>query len=141
MDRRLTEWRDRSIVDIDPDSVASVEIQVGSSRYALQRGDDGWTVGGQPADSAAIQTMMRQYRAITGIDFPEPEQRDSIDFDSPDRRALLRDAAGATLAELVFDSMATGYWTRLVGDTTVMRVDANRVNRLTPADSTLRVEN
>ena len=57
------------------------------------------------------------------------------------RRPPLRDAAGATLAELVFDSMATGYWTRLVGDTTVMRVDANRVNRLTPADSTLRVEN
>ena len=51
---------------------------------------------------------------------------------------LLR-ADGAPLLRLAFDSTAQGFWVRADSATTIYRMEAWAVDRLAPADSTLRV--
>ena len=62
----------------------------------------------------------------------------SVDFDRPDRLVALRDAAGATILELAFDSTAGGFWVQKTGDSTVFRISDFVANRIAPTDSTLR---
>ena len=103
----------------------------------LRREDDGWQLGSEAADSAQVVTFLREYATITAMDFHGPDS-DSVDFDQPDRLALLRNAAGNILVELAFDSTASGYWVRKTGDSIIYRLSNFTVNRMTPSDSTLR---
>ncbi|MCZ6856814.1 MAG: DUF4340 domain-containing protein [Gemmatimonadetes bacterium] len=137
VDRNVHDWRDRSIARIDTSVVSSAEIQVGSQSYVLRREDDGWQLGSEAADSAQVVTFLREYATITAMDFHGPDS-DSVDFDQPDRHALLRNAAGNILVELAFDSTTSGYWVRKTGDSIIYRLSNFTVNRMTPSDSTLR---
>ncbi len=139
--RGLDDWRDRSVSAIDPDSVGSADIRVGRRSYTLRReGEgDGWVFSdGQAADSSAVATFLRQYQNLSATGFPGPEQRDSSDFNGSERRAVLKDLQGEILIDVMFDSTAGAFWTRRDGDTTVYRISTFTVDRLTPADSTLR---
>ncbi len=139
VDRQVSQWRDRAIAAVNPDSVASAEVTIGRSNYILERSDAGWRFrGGDPADSAAVAGWLDRYRALNALGFPRPEQVDSIDLDPPDRRVTLRDAAQAVLVDLEFDSTASAYWVRRTGDSTVWELSTSLGERLTPADSTLR---
>ncbi len=137
--RRLDDWRDRSVSAIEPDSVGSAEIRLGRRSYTVRREADGWVLSdGQAADSSAVATLLRQYRNLRATGFPGPEQRDSADFSRAERRAVLRDLHGEILIDVMFDSTAGAFWTRRDGDTTVYRISTFTVDRLTPADTTLR---
>ncbi|MCH7715390.1 MAG: DUF4340 domain-containing protein [Gemmatimonadetes bacterium] len=139
--RRLDDWRDRSVSTIEPDSVGSADIRLGRQSYTVRReeGGDGWVLSdGHAADSSAVATFLRQYRNLRATGFPGPEQRDSADFSRSERRAVLRDLQGEILIDVMFDSTAGAFWTRRDGDTTVYRISTFTVDRLTPADTTLR---
>lgn len=129
-------WRDRSIARLVPDDVAAVRIERAGLGSTLRRDADRWLLDGTPADSAAVEALLRALEDVVAIGFATPEEADSLDFGRPDRALHVLGAAGDTLLALAFDSTATGYWTRAGG--TVYRLDFWRVNQLTPTDSTLR---
>ncbi len=138
VDRKVDDWRDRSIAQIDTSVVSSAEIVVGSQSYLLRREGDAWQLpDGQVPDSAAMVNLLRGYASLSATGFRGPDD-DPFDFDPPDRRAVLRNAAGNALLELVFDSTTSGFWVRKTGDSTVYQLTNFTVNRMTPSDSTLR---
>jgi hypothetical protein len=139
VDRQLSEWRDRNISAISQDSVGSAAIRRGGARYAIERGDSAWTFSdGAAADSAEVARFLTQFGALVATGFPTPAEADSITFDAPERRTVLLGLAGDTLLDMAFDSVAGKYWARHTGDTTTYWFSSFLVDRLAPADSTLR---
>ena len=139
IERRLDDWRDRTVAAISPDSVGSAEFRRGGRRTSVRREGDGWVFpNGQSADSAAVAIVLRQYQTLNATGFPSPAQIDSVDFSSSERSATLRDLQGEVLVDIVFDSTAGAFWVRRDGDSTIFRISTFTIDRLTPTDSTLR---
>lgn len=138
VDRRVDDWRDKAIAELDPDSVQSADIAVAGEAYTLQRDGDTWVLGdGAAADSGTVARFLDQYRLLNAIRFVEPDD-DPPDFDPPDRTAVLRNASGDTLLGLALDSTSGGFWVRKTGDTTVYQLSTFVANRVAPVDSTIR---
>lgn len=142
VERQVTDWRDKLIVDVQPDSVARLTVTRGSRRFTLVRADSLWNFeNGGPTDSSRVRRTLEAYKGLSasgGSVFATPEQIDSIDFAHPDRRTVLETAGGDTLAHLVFDSTSTGFWVRHDSRGTVYHLLTWKVNDLTPTDSVLR---
>lgn len=138
VERSVDDWRNKRIVEIEPDSVTGVEVQIGKTGYALTRSDKAWTINGTPADSAAVASLLNQFKALDAAGFATAAQADSANFAAPDRGIRLMAAGDRRLATLAIDSTLSGFWVRREGDATVFRIDSWILNQLTPTDSTLR---
>ncbi len=139
VDRGETDWRDKTIVSIEPDSVGRVVARRSEGGYTLTRGDDSWVIGGgAPADSAAVHRMLNQYNSLQASGFASPAQVDSTDFNRPDRTVTLFGLEGETLASLALDSTAAAYWLRVESDSVIYRILQWKANQMIPVDSTLR---
>ncbi len=125
-------WRDKQIVAITPEQVASVMVSWPGRRYALTRSDGVWAVDGAATDSTAVATMLRGYANLEATGFPTADELDTIDFSSPDGRIVLRGMGGDTLAALEFDSTATAIWTRRASGGPVFELAAWYGARLAP---------
>ena len=140
LDRSVTDWRDKGIVRLMPAVVARMEVERGGAGYTLARDEAGWTLDGAPADTAAVEDLLREYRNVEaqGSAFATPAEADAADFARPDARVTLFGAEGDTLAALVFDSTAAGYWVRHAQGGTVYRMYGWKVDDIVPIDTTLR---
>ena len=138
LERTQDEWRDRRVAAVAADSVARIEVSRGKRSYTLRRDGAGWVLGSGPADTAAVAALLADYRQVEAAGFATKAQADSAKFARPDRRAALLRVDGRPLVNLAFDSTSNGFWVRAGEDSTVYRVDTWFVDRLTPADSSLR---
>lgn len=142
VDRQVTDWRNKLIVNVEPDSVDRFTVARGKSRFTLVRTDSAWSFeNGDPTDTARVRRTLEAYKGLSasgGSVFASPEQMDSIDFARPDRRTVLETAGGDTLAHLVFDSTSTGFWVRHDSGGTVYHVLTWKANDLAPSDSVMR---
>ena len=144
VDRATDEWRDKRIAVVQPDSVQTVEVDRGKDRYTLQRRDTAWTLGRAPTDSGAVARLLERYRSIVAASFASAKAADSTRAMRPTRRLALRDARGALLVALSFDSTSGGYIVRRTGGTAsggepaaVYRLNTWDVDGLTPAAASL----
>jgi uncharacterized protein DUF4340 len=139
LERGADDWRDRRIAKVPTDSIATIEVQRGAPGYKLSKGNKGWALTpAGPLDTAAVNRLREAFGEIDAAGFASPAQADSARFDRPDRRVTLLRANGTPLLRLAFDSTAQGFWVRADSGTTVYRMEAWEVDRLAPADSTLR---
>lgn len=138
VERQVDDWRDKRIVGVEPDSVSGVDVQRGKTSYNLARVDKAWTIGGAPADSAAVAALLGQFRTLDAAGFATKAQADSANFAAPDRLIRLKAAGDRSLAVIAIDSTAGGFWVRREGNPTVFRIDSWVLNQLAPSDSTLR---
>jgi Domain of unknown function (DUF4340) len=140
LERGPDEWRDHRIATVPVDSIAAIEVQRGKLSYKLSKdGGKGWTLTpGGPADTAAAAQLRQAYGEIDAAGFASAAQADSARFDRAKRRATALKSDGSPLLRLVFDSTANGFWVRADSGGTVYRMDNWAVDRLAPADSTLR---
>jgi hypothetical protein len=137
--RGSDEWRDRRMGGVVPDSVAAIELGRGKRSTRLTRDSTRWMLaGGKAADSAAVRGLLDAYRSVEAAGFASRAQADSARFAPPDRSVRLLRADGSPLFTLLLDSIATGYWAKAGGDSTVYRIESWTVDRLMPADSVLR---
>jgi Domain of unknown function (DUF4340) len=137
--RAPDDWRDKRIAGVAADSVATIEVQRGASRYTLRRSGKSWQVGAHAdADSAAVARVLETYGDLRASGFATPAQADSADFRHPVRRTRIVSKSGGTLVSLVFDSSSSGVWTRADSGGTVFRLDAWMLDQLTPAESSFR---
>ena len=137
--RPLDKWRDHRIAAVPPDSVRELAIERGGRRYILRAQAGRWHFdGGTAADSGKVVGLLGRFRDLEASGFATPAQADSSRRQRPRRAVTLRGPGDTVLAEIDFDSTASGYWVRRVGDATVYRMDTWQVDGITPADSALR---
>jgi hypothetical protein len=139
LSRRGDEWRDHRIAAVPADSIAAVEISRGARRYTVRRAGSGWALSPGAADSAQAEQLVAAYHAVDATGFATAAQADSARFDRPDRRTRLLRKDGTPLLTLLFDSTAAGFRVRADTGKTVYTMDGYSVDRLAPADSTLKV--
>ena len=137
-DRMADDWRDKTVAQVVPESVAVVQVRRGARAYTLTRGAKGWRLGAAPADSAAVASMLSQYRDVQATGFPTAAQADTARRARPSREVTLEAAGGRPLLVLQLDSTTGSYWVRRQGDSTLYQLDDYTVGLMTPADSTLR---
>jgi hypothetical protein len=141
IDRTVTDWRDKRILSVEPDSIDGITVERGSTRYSLVRTDGGWSfAGGEAVDSARVARLVESFARVEaqGAAFATPDEASAADFDRPERRVRLMGPDGSELASLAFDSTDAGFWVRRAGGETVYQLNRWRVDDLTPADSSLR---
>ena len=139
--RGTDEWRNHQIAKIAADSIGSIEVVRGKKSYALRRKDNSWELAsGGSADSAKVGELLTAYSSIEAAGFATAAQMDSARFASPDRRARLVRRDGKALLTLLFDSTATGFWVRPDTSKTVYQIEGWTADRLTPADTALRMK-
>jgi hypothetical protein len=141
LERSSEEWRDHRVGGVPSDSIAKIEVSRGKRSYAVSRDGKGWNLNpGGRADSSAVSALLTDYGDVQAAGFASAAQADSANFTRPDRRIALLRADGSPLLSLAFDSTANGFWVRATGDSTVYRLDTWSVDRLAPADSTLKAK-
>jgi hypothetical protein len=141
LDRNVTDWRDKRIVTLEPDSIHGITVERGGIRYSLVRTDGMWSFDdGAPVDSARMARLVDAFARVEaqGAAFASPEEASAADFDRPERRVHLMGPNRSELASLAFDSTDTGFWVRRNGGETVYQLNRWRVDDLTPADSSLQ---
>ena len=116
--KSLDDWRDKRIVSVVPESVATVMLQRGAHATTLRRG-----VG----DTTKLNTLLGSYRDLRASGFA-----DSISA-HPAMRARLASKSGAALANLVFDSTTTGVRVRADSGGTIYRLNTWMLGQLLPA--------
>jgi len=135
----LDEWRDQRIGGVVKDSIAKVEVQRGTKRYALAKQNGRWVLSpGGATDSMAVANFLTDLADVRANGFASAAQTDSLKFASPKRRVAVMGSDGKPRLQLVFDSTKAGLWARADTGSTVWRLDQWSADRLTPADSTLR---
>jgi hypothetical protein len=141
--RTQDDWRDKTVATVIPDSVAAIELERGGRRSVIRRRDGAWHLAtGTGTDTTAVRRVVERYRQVNASGFPSEAQLDSIFRGRVERRATLRDARGAALVSLEFDSTEGGFWARRpgAGRAGVYRLNTWDVDELVPADSALRIK-
>jgi Domain of unknown function (DUF4340) len=130
------DWRDKRIVAVAPESVATIAIQHGKNSYTLRRTNPGWKFAdGRDADSTTVNTLLGSYRDLRASGFAT-----AADFKAAPLHAKITTKSGAALANLAFDSTAGGVYARADSLGTVFRIESWMLGQLMPADSTLRLK-
>jgi hypothetical protein len=139
--RKTDDWRNKRILDLQPDVIQLVAVKRGDERYSLVRDGAAWRFStGVPVDSANVGRLLSQYSALDASGFADSAQADSADFTAPDRSVTIVGQPGDTLAALVFDSTASAFWMRHASGGTIYRILQWKANQMVPAESTLVVE-
>jgi hypothetical protein len=138
--RSSDDWQDHRIAAVAGDSVGAVEVTRGRRSYTLKRAAKGWTfTGGGTADSAAVAGLLGTLSQVEATGFANGAQADSAKFSPPDRRVRVLRKDGTPLLTLVFDSTASGFWVRPDTARTIYRMESWTADRLTPADTGMKV--
>lgn len=134
VDQTVYDVRSKSITDVDPDTVATIEIEHASGRTLLRRSGDWWRIEApeeQPADMNAVSELLSTLASLEAVDFPtevpEPKSASSGENGVPAQTVRLTDADGNSTSI----NLETTYGDGLVAVTT----DADEYVRGVPADS------
>jgi hypothetical protein len=137
--RGESEWRDRQLVRLKPDSIGKVEVQRGKANWTLTRTGATWSLGSLPADSTKVARYLAIFGDLRAAGFPDRAEVDSITFSPPERAIMLSGLDGRPLLSLVFDSTASGgFWVRPAAGGPVYRLDGRTTALVTPDESSLR---
>ncbi|RMH12065.1 MAG: DUF4340 domain-containing protein, partial [Gemmatimonadetes bacterium] len=130
LDRRLDDFRDKTIVAVDTARVRTVEIERDGATVRVSRADSTWTLeSGAPADSLRMRDLLREFSRFLATGFAEAVP------DTVDRSVLVRalDAEGDTLAVVWIHGSESTRWATVPGTETVFQVPGWRADRLAPA--------
>jgi hypothetical protein len=132
------DWRDKRIVAVASESVATIAIQHGKNAYTVHRTNPGWKFAdGREVDSTTVNTLLGAYRDLRASGFATAGDFKTA---SPPLHAKITAKGGAALADLVFDSTAGGVYARADSGGTVFRIESWMLGQLMPADSTLKLK-
>jgi len=138
--RGTDDWRDKRIAQVNPDSVASAEIDRAARTALLKKAGGKWSLGGGPADSAAVGRMLELYRNFDASGFAGGAQADSIRTARQLARVRLRSKSGASMLDVIFDSTKSGAWARADSGGPVFKIDAYQLAKLAPPESTFKAQ-
>ncbi len=138
----VNDWRSRVLMNVPVESLARVEVDRAGITSALTRQGGSWVLSsGAPVDTAKVAMMLSRFQPLEARRIASDEHRDAADFSTPERRITLFDAAGVTLAALVYDSLGgvgAGFAVRAKGDETVYQVPWRTLDQIMPPEEELR---
>lgn len=139
--RSLDDWRDRTVVRVDTARVRTLALVgdgggEGETR-TLTREDDGWSLEGAPADSAAVRGILGALANLRATGFAP----DTAEIGEPGRRVVALDAGGDTLAVVsLAEREEPGYHVLARGDSVVYELTTYQGGRLFPEPDALRAD-
>ena len=134
----LDRWRDKTVLDLAPDAVASVTVQRPDQVFEIRRGPGGWEVAGPeaaPADSASVAQWLRRFAPMTAdgfVDDVPPALLDSAVY-----HLAFRTTTGATEMIRLMEHDGVFAVTNAAG-TATFRLQANRLDSYFPDPETLK---
>lgn len=135
----LTDWRDKTVVSVLPDSIRRVEIEHRGTHYALVRAGRDWRLtSGAVADSQAVAQLLGRFHPLSATGFATRAQADSLHFSHPVARVTMYAGRAAPVVDLAFDSTNAYAWARADSGATVYEIESWRLDELVPAEKTLR---
>lgn len=139
----VNDWRSKILANVAGESIARVEVDREGTRYALSREGEGWTLSsGAPVDPDKVAMLLSQFQPLEARGIASGEHRDEADFQSPERRLTLLDAAGDTLADMVYASLGdAGFAVQSRGDVTVYQVPRRSLDQIMPPEEMLQAGN
>jgi hypothetical protein len=141
IDRSVDDWREHRMANLKADSVARIDVQRKTKRYGLLKKDGKWQFAdGTAVDTAAVSRFLKNLSPLTATGFASDSEARKIKFSNPDLRLTVKDAKGATLVNLVADSMPNGYWVRADSGGPIYRNGVWVADEMAPADTTLRAK-
>ena len=139
--RSADDWRDKRVARVAPDSVVSAQVRRGMKQVTLRRAGARWAFeSGGDADSAAVATLLDQYRELNASGFASASQADSLHSTKAVANVRLLTKSGALLVGLAFDSTASGVWARADSGGPVFKIDSYQLPRLAPPESTFKAK-
>lgn len=126
--REVDAWRDRTILRLDTARVQSIELVRDGASDTLRKEDGGWSVGGTPADSAAVRGLLGALAQLRASGFAP----DTATLEA-DRRLVAEGSSGDTLGvvELAEGEEST-LRIRAEGDPVVYEISSFEGERLFP---------
>ncbi len=141
--RRLSAYRDKQLVDLEPDSLAKIELEfAGGEAIVLVHAEAGWSAGEREIDSEAVAGLAAGLGELRAADIVADEMGDaelaSLGLVPPAARVRLiagsADAAeksdGAVVLELGRLDPERGLFVRRTGDSTIFVLDASLAESL-----------
>jgi hypothetical protein len=138
---RLNDWRSKVLADVPVATIDRIEVDRAGETYALFRQGDSWALSsGAPIDSAKVAMMIVRFQPLQARRIAKDEHRDLADFRTPERRIALFDAAGDTLAAIVYDSLPgeDGFAIHTRGDDTVYHIPRWNLDQIMPPEEVLQ---
>lgn len=134
----LSDWRDRTIVSVPPDSVQRIVLDHGRTSLTLARSGKAWKLAsGATADSGAVAQWLGHFHPMSASGFATAAQADSARFAHPTARVRLFGAGKTPLADVAFDSTASRVWVRADTGRSVYAVESWTLSDVAPPLSTL----
>lgn len=126
--REVDAWRDRTVLRVDTARVQSVELVRDEGTDTLRREDGAWSVGGAPADSAAVRGLLGALARLRASGFAP----DTATLDA-DRRLVAAAASGDTLGLLELEEgEGSTLRIRAEGDPVIYEISSFEGGRLFP---------
>ena len=144
VDLRVNDWRSKVLADVPVEAIARVEVDRAGETYALIRQGESWVLSsGAAIDTAKVAMMLTRFQPLQARRIASDKHRDAADFRNPERRITLFDAAGDTLAAIVYDSLPgdDGFAIHTRGDDTVYHIPRWNLDQIMPPEEILQSGN
>jgi len=129
--RRLDDWRDRSVVNIDSTTVHRIAIERDGDAYTMVRGDSVWTFEeGGPVRATAVTGILSELSNLMASGFLT--EGDSVAALDQGGRTVAYSGSGEVLADVTIGSGSAERWARTPTDDYVYRISSFRVGRVAP---------
>jgi len=146
--RSLEDWRDRLVAEVDTAALIRITVRRNDqpAPYSLTRSGGGaavgWSLDGEPADSASVSGLLDEASRLTATGFPTDSIAFAADFSQPVAELDLFDSddpGAAPAVSLLFLTApdAPEFLVRRADDPLAYRISAAQAERLLPARGTL----
>ena len=120
VNRRVDEWRERSVLAAGRDEIQRIEFSYPDESFTLVRDTSGWHLepSGVAAEHGPVSSLLGQLAALRAIGFAAEAVVDTLSWNSPAAEVRVVGPGGVELGELVFlerDEEGVGYYVRRAG--------------------------
>jgi hypothetical protein len=119
MNRPPADWRDKTILDLDPNQIQAVEIRFGDQRYAITRADTVWQLQAEATDEVVAVDQDKAIELINSLSSLKADgfatEMDEYDFSEIGYSAkiTLSDGGVNLIEAAIFDEETGRYFLRI----------------------------
>ncbi|UCE01840.1 MAG: DUF4340 domain-containing protein [Candidatus Latescibacterota bacterium] len=142
--KRVDDWRDKTILSLDQESIAKVTLHYPKEKaqVVLAHADTLWTLqveGGQPevADSLSVVNLLRTASRLTTAAFVSDSDSLALDFDTPDFGVQIETDAEKHSVQFV-EGEDNKYYARKEGEETIFQLYKSNLTNLMKKPEDLR---
>jgi hypothetical protein len=139
---RPIDYRDKTLVKVKEQDLASVDITVGAETTALERAGDKWKGKGKPVDEAKLKPVVSSFDNLAGSGFAEEKDPAKTGLNKPSGQVVLRlkDKSTVTLKIGALTKDQADYHVQKAGSPDILLVKKYAIDRFLKKPSDLTSE-